>query len=319
MIEVTGLRKSFGPTAALSGVDIAAREGSVHALIGENGAGKSTLLRILAGALAPDAGSMTLGGQPYRPESPEDARFRGVAMVHQELSLCPHLTVAENVLLGQEPSRYGLLQRREMELRASEALRPIVGVDHPLDLGKRAADLSPASQQLVEIGRALASPKLRVLILDEPTSSLGRADVERLFTVIRALRGRGLTILYVSHFLEEVKEIADTYTVLRDGWAVGEGAMAEATLPEIVEKMAGRKVEELFPRSPRPVGEALLEVTDLAGAIKPKRASFVLHRGEVVGIAGLLGAGRTELCRAIFGLDPVRSGSIRVGAMMGPA
>jgi ribose transport system ATP-binding protein len=318
-IEIEGLCKSFGLTQALSGVTLSAKKGAVHALIGENGAGKSTLLQILAGVLAPDGGSMRLGGEPYRPKSPEDARRAGVAMVHQELSLCPHLTVAENVLLGEEPSSFGLLRRREMERRAKAALLPILGADHPLLPDAIVGELSPAAQQLVEIGRALASPRSCALILDEPTSSLGKADVERLFSVLRALRDQGLTILYVSHFLEEVQAIADTFTVLRDGEVVKSGQMAEVSLPEIVESMAGRAIEELFPRSPRTRGAVALTLSELGGAQKPANASLTLHRGEVLGIAGLIGAGRTELCRAIFGLDPVRRGEISVGAYRGPA
>jgi ribose transport system ATP-binding protein len=318
-IEIEGLRKAFGPTQALCGVSLSAKRGAVHALIGENGAGKSTLLRILAGALAPDGGSMRLGGELYRPKSPEDARRAGVAMVHQELSLCPHLTVAENVLLGEEPSSFGLLRRREMERRTEAVLAPILGANQSLRPDAIVGELSSASQQLVEIGRALASPLLRALILDEPTSSLGKDDVERLFSVLRALREKGLTIVYVSHFLEEVLAIADTFTVLRDGQTVQSGPMAGVTLPEIVESMAGRAIEELFPRSPRARGPIALTLTDLGGAQKPTNASLTLHRGEVLGIAGLLGAGRTELCRAIFGLDPVRRGEITVGAYRGPA
>ena len=318
-IEVQELRKSFGPTAALSGVSLSAAQGSVHALIGENGAGKSTLLQILAGSIAPDGGTMRLCGVPYRPKSPEDARRAGVTMVHQELSLCPHLTVAENVMLGEEPSRFGLLRRREMERRAEAALGPILGFDHVLRPDAIVGELSPAAQQMVEIGRALATPGMRVLILDEPTSSLGKGDVDRLFEVLRALRAQGLTILYVSHFLEEVQAIADTFTVLRDGKVVLSGDMADVTLPDIVGSMAGRAIEELFPRSPRARGDVALALTDLGGAEKPARATLELHRGEVLGIAGLLGAGRTELCRAIFGLDPVRRGEIKVGAYQGPA
>ena len=318
-LEARGLRKSFGSTKALSGIDVEADKGAVHALIGENGAGKSTLLGILAGAFAPDEGSMRLAGEPYRPRSPEDARRAGVAMVHQELSLCPHLTVAESLFLGQEPSSFGFVRRREMERRAREVMAPILGDDPWIVPDEVVGELPPSSQQLVEIGRALAEPRLRVLILDEPTSSLGKADVERLFSVIRTLRDKGLAILYVSHFLEEVQAIADTYTVLRDGQVVGAGRMAEATPPEIVGKMAGRQIDALFPRSPRTPGKAALTIKGLAGATKPTSASLTLHRGEVLGIAGLLGAGRTELARAIFGLDPVRRGEIRVGVVQGAA
>ena len=315
-LQVRGLRKAFGATVALDGVELEVAPGQIRAIVGENGAGKSTLLEILAGAQRADAGEILLEGAPYRPRRPEDARRAGVAMVHQELSLCPHLSVAENILLGVEPTRLGFVRRGEVARRAAAALAPLgVGVD----AGALVGDLPPAAQQLVEIARALAQTSCRVLILDEPTSSLAAADVERLFAVLRRLRAEGMSILYVSHFLEEVKAIADAYTVLRDGRTAGAGAM-EGTEPSVlVEKMAGRAVDTLFPRSPRTPGEVILDVSGLAGTLRPTSASLALRRGEVLGIAGLVGAGRTELLRAVFGLDPVRRGTVKVGAYVGPA
>jgi ribose transport system ATP-binding protein len=302
-------------------VDIAVARGEIHALVGENGAGKSTLLKILAGALSKDAGEMLLDGARYHPRSPEDARRAGVAMVYQELSLCPHMSVAENVLLGVEPARFGFVRRDELRSRAAAAIAQLAadGGDAAIDPDARAGDLPPAAQQLVEIARALAVSECRVLILDEPTSSLARAEVERLFAVLRRLRDRGVSVLYVSHFLEEVQEIAGAYTVLRDGRTAGAGAMEGTEPAALVEKMAGRAVDTLFPRSERTAGDVILEVSDLAGASKPKRASLSLRRGEVLGIAGLVGAGRTELLRAVFGLDPVRRGVVKVAAHVGPA
>jgi ribose transport system ATP-binding protein len=319
-IEITGLRKSFGTAPALRGVDISAGAGEVHAILGENGAGKSTLMKILAGALAPDGGAIQLGGRPYRPRGPGDARRAGIAMVHQELSLCPHLTVAENVLLGAEPARLGFLRGRAMDARVRAALAPVLSEDTGmLRPDSVVSGLPPASRQLVEIARALSQDALQILLFDEPTSSLGRGDVERLFAVIRGLRARGLTVLYVSHFLEEAQSIADSFTVLRDGETVGRGAMSDVTLPDLVGMMAGRRIDALFPRTARTPGEEVVRIDDLAGVVKPERASLTLRRGEVLGIAGLLGAGRTELLRAIFGLDPVRSGALRVKAFVGPA
>jgi len=312
-LVVRGARKAFGPTVALDDVGLTLAPGEVHALLGENGAGKSTLLNILAGTHAMDEGEMTLDGAPYRPRGPRDARRAGVAMVHQELSLCPHLTVAENVLLGAEPTSGGFVRRAELERRAAAVLEQLA----PIDPRARVGDLPPAAQQLVEIARALAQSECRVLILDEPTSSLAAADVERLFDVVRRLRDEGVTILYVSHFLEEVRAIADAYTVLRDGRSVGVGRIEGTSVAAIVERMAGRAVETLYPRSARTPGEVVLEITDLAGALKPERASLALRRGEVLGVAGLVGAGRTELLRAVFGLDPVRRGVVRVGAYTG--
>ncbi len=317
-LEVRGARKAYGSTVALDGVDLAVGAGEVHALVGENGAGKSTLLKILAGAETMDAGDIVLDGAPYRPRRPEDARRAGVAMVHQELSLCPHLTVAENVYLGAEPTRFGFVRAGELSRRAAAVLAPLAG-GAPLDPAARVGDLPPAAQQLVEIARALAQSTCRVLILDEPTSSLAAAEVERLFAVLRRLSAEGVSVLYVSHFLEEVRAIAGRYTVLRDGRTRGAGSMEGTDPSALVEKMAGRAVETLFPRSERTPGEVILEVTDLAGAKKPRRAGFALRRGEVLGIAGLVGAGRTELLRAVFGLDPVQSGTVKVGAFVGPA
>ncbi len=313
--------KAFGPTIALGGVSFSAEPGQVHALIGENGAGKSTLMNVLAGALTADSGELLLDGAPYRPLGPTDARRAGVAMVHQELSLCPHLSVAENVLLGAEPSSFGLLRRAEMHQLTLDALAQVSDParDTMLRPETRVSDLSPAGQQLVEIARAVSQTSCRVLILDEPTSSLAADDVKKLFTVIRTLREKGLAIIYISHFLEEVQEISDSFTVLRDGKTVGTGPMAGAKISEIVGMMAGREVQELFPRSLRTPGDAVIELEGLDGVEKPIGASLTLRRGEVLGIAGLVGAGRTELVRAIFGLDAVKGGSIKVMGVSGAA
>ena len=320
-LVLRGVRKSFGATAALGGVEMVVRAGEVHALIGENGAGKSTLLGLLAGAIAPDAGEILLDGAPYRPGGPRDARLAGVAIVHQELSLCPHLTVAENVLLGALPTRHGLLARAEMHARAKAALAQLRSGDEGVVIAPDAlvGDLPPASRQLVEIARALAQTSARVLLLDEPTSSLASDDASRLLGLVRALKTRGVTVVYISHFLEEVREVADSFTVLRDGKTVGSGTIAKTDLSELVRMMVGRQVDELFPTTPRKAGEIVLEVKDLAGVVKPSSASLTLRRGEVLGLAGLVGAGRTELVRAVFGLDPVRKGEIRVAAWTGTA
>ena len=315
-LRMEGIAKRFGATVALDGVDLHVAGGEVLALVGENGAGKSTLMKVLSGAHPPDAGRMWLDGEPYHPRRPLDARRAGVAMIYQELSLARHLSVAENILLGVEPTRGPLLDRRAMRRAATEALatlgRPDISPDAPV------GRLSVAEQQLVEIGRAVAVG-CRVLVLDEPTSSLAKSDIARLFELVRRLRARGHAIVYISHFLEEVKAVADRFTVLRDGRSVGGGPTAPASPDQIVALMVGRQVEDLYPRSARTPGEALLEVRDLAGVGKPARASLTLHRGEVLGIAGLVGAGRTELLRAVFGLERVRAGTVRVAAFVGPA
>lgn len=310
--EMRGVRKAFGPTVALDAVDFSVRAGEVCALIGQNGAGKSTLMSTLAGAVVPDAGEMWIDGARFAPRSPTDARRRGVAMIHQSLSLAPDLSVMENIALGAEPARFGIVRRDDMRRTAATALADLGHGD--IDPERAAGDLSPAQQQLVEIARALASGS-RVLVLDEPTSSLAHADVQRLFQIVARLRGQGMAIVYISHFLEEVQVVADRFVVLRDGRVVGTGTIAETPTESIVELMVGRTVDTLYPRTERQAGDVVLELTDVV----PGAATLALRRGEVVGIAGLLGAGRTRLMRTIFGLEPVRSGRIRVGAFAGTA
>jgi ribose transport system ATP-binding protein len=310
--EMRGIRKAFGATLAVDGVDLFVAPGEVCAIVGQNGAGKSTLMAILAGALPADAGTMWLDGARYHPADPHAARTAGVAMIHQELSIAPHLSVAENILLGMEPSRLGMIRRDEMRRKARAALErlghPEIGLDDP------AGTLSPAGQQLVEIARALAVG-CRVLVLDEPTSSLTRTDTDHLFAVIRELQRSGHAIVYISHFIEEVKAIADRIVVLRDGKLAGGGPASTLAAPEIVRLMVGRSVDTLYPRSPRARGEAILDLSELGAA----RATFTLHRGEIIGIAGLLGAGRTRFLRSLFGLEPVRSGRVRLATYTGPA
>ena len=304
-----GIRKSFAATIAVDGVDLAVADGEVCALVGQNGAGKSTLMSILSGALAPDAGEMVLAGRPYRPRNPLDARRAGVAMIYQELSLAPHLSVMENVMLGLEPSRLGIVTWASVRETTRAALarlgRSDISVDAPL------ASLSVASQQIVEIARAVAVGS-RVLVMDEPTSSLAREDTRRLFEVIGQLKREGHAIVYISHFIEEVKEVADRIVVLRDGRVAGHLG-ADAQPSEIVTLMVGRNVDDLYPRSPRTQGERILDVDGFG----PMSATFTLHRGEIFGIAGLLGAGRTRLLRSIFGLEHVRGGQVKVGAWVG--
>ena len=315
-LSMHAVHKRFGATIALAGVDFSVDSGQVMALVGENGAGKSTLMKVLSGAHQPDEGQMWLDGKPYQPRNPLDARRAGVAMIYQELSLAPHLTVAENILLGVEPGVGPMMAWREARRIATDAMRQLGRPDIPVDV--QVSRLSIASQQLVEIARAIAVG-CRVLVLDEPTSSLTSQDIRLLFDLVRRLKSQGIAIIYISHFLEEVKEISDVFTVLRDGRSVGSGITAQARTRQIVSMMVGRDVEDLYPRSPRTTGEELLRIEDLAGSPKPVSASLTLHRGEVVGIAGLVGAGRTELLRAIFGLDPIRQGKIRVGLYEGPA
>jgi ribose transport system ATP-binding protein len=316
-LEARGIGKVFGSTRALDDVSFELRPGSVHAILGENGAGKSTLMRIVAGAERADSGSMILDGAAYAPLGPLEARRQGVAIVYQELSVCPDLSVAENVVLGAESSRFGWVDAKKHEARVLRALEPITRARGDLPLDTPVGTLSAAEQQLVEIGRALATENTRVLILDEPTSSLGGDDTDRLFRALADLRQAGLAILYISHFLEEVRRIADEFTVLRDGKFVGKGQVADVSNDALVAMMAGRAVDQVA-RAPRQSGEAVLTLRELSGVRLPRRASLTLHRGEVLGIAGLIGSGRTELLRAIFGLDEVSSGEVRVRAISGP-
>lgn len=290
-LSLRGIRKRFGVTVALAGVDLDVEGGEVLAVIGENGAGKSTLLNIIARSLDPDEGEVIL----------KDA---GVAYIRQELSLFPHLTVAENILMGREPARFGLIDRQAMVARTRALLdefgRPEIGPDETL------GRLSPASRQVVEICRALAADA-RLILMDEPTSSLERADVVRLFASIRKLCARGIAVVYVSHFLEEIREIAARAVVLRDGRSVWAGRLEEIVDEDLIRQMIGRPVEAVFgDPGPRPLGEVVLAVDSVANA------TFELRRGEILGIAGLVGSGRTELLRALFGLDPVRRGELKV-------
>lgn len=317
MLTLAGIRKRFGPTVALDGVDLDLRPGEVHALIGENGAGKSTLMNVLAGSLRADAGEMTLRGAPYAPSGPLDARRSGVALIHQELSLCGHLTVAENILMGLEPARAawaggGWLDRQAM---ARETAAVLEAFHHPeLRADRRVMDLPIAARQVVEICRAMAA-RASIVLMDEPTSSLPREDVERLFALIRRLRERGVAIVYISHFLEEVREIADRFTVLRDGRSVATGELKGVTNDHLISHMVGRPMEALFPEHDREApGQALLDVKDLVAPPVVRQASLTLREGEILGIAGLVGSGRTELVRALMGLAPVASGSVAIGS-----
>ncbi len=310
-----GIHKRFGATYALRGVDLEVEPGEIHALIGENGAGKSTLMKVLSGAHAPDRGRMWIDGDPYIPGNPLHARQSGVAMIYQELSLAPHLSVMENILLGIEPTTGPFVRWSEMRRRAAQALEEVGVDDIPPDVQVRSLPL--ARQQLVEIARAVAL-KSRVLVLDEPTSSLTQQDIDKLFALIRRLKQAGLAIVYISHFLEEVQAISDRYTVLRDGLTVGGGDTTAASVHEIVSLMVGREIEDLYPRSDRKTGEVLLTIRSVEGRAKPTSASFELRRGEILGISGLAGAGRTELIRAVFGLDEVVAGDVKIGAYEGP-
>ncbi|HEX5010590.1 MAG TPA: sugar ABC transporter ATP-binding protein, partial [Planctomycetota bacterium] len=305
MIEAVALVKRFGGARALDDVSLAVAPGTVHAIVGENGAGKSTLGRLLCGILRPDAGEVRLGGVPVRWRDPREALAAGVAMVHQELAVCPDLSVAENIALGRWPRRGLLVDRAAMERRA-EALLAEIGARLPVRAPLRS--LSVAQEQLVQIAAALGTGA-RVLVLDEPTSSLSQAEAERLLELVEVLRGRGTTVVYVSHRLPEVLRLADAVSVLRDGRHVATLPRAEASADTLVRLMVGRDLPAAAAAGRAP-GAALLEVRGLSSPGLLHDVSLQVRAGEIVGLAGLVGAGRSELARALFGLDPRARGHV---------
>ncbi len=307
-VELRGISKRFGATAALTDVSMDLRAGEIHALVGENGAGKSTLVKILAGVHAPDAGTILLDGVETQIADPTAARAHRVAVVHQEPRLFPDLSVAENVFLANPPTgRLGEISWREMR-RAAAAL--FTQLDVRLDVGAPVRGLSMADQQLVEIAKAL-SLDARVLILDEPTASLSTHEVERLFTIVRRTRDRGVAVLFVSHRLDEVFRLSDRATVFRDGRHVITAATRDLTTADLVRHMVGRAVT-LFPKGEAAIGEVLLEVRGLTRAGEFRDVSFTVRAGEILGLAGLVGAGRTEIARVLFGISRPSGGEVRL-------
>ena len=310
IIALEGIEKSFGPVSVLRGVRFDVRPGEVHALMGENGAGKSTLIRIMSGAHQPNAGTLTVDGRATRFAGPREAQAAGIAVVHQELLLFPALTVAENVWLGHAPrTGRGTIDWRAMR-RGARAL--LDRLDCPdLDVDAPVSTLSVANRQRVEIARAL-SREARVLIMDEPTAALPEADVRRLLDVVRALRAEGVGIVYVSHRMNEIFEISDRVTVLRDGAAIATRPIGAVTEPSLVSMMVGRDIAQLFPKDEPTLGATVLEVRGLTMGSKVRDASFSVRAGEILGIAGLVGSGRTELAQTIFGVTPATAGEIRI-------
>ncbi|HWH24655.1 MAG TPA: sugar ABC transporter ATP-binding protein [Candidatus Limnocylindria bacterium] len=308
-LRVEAISKSFGETRALSEVSLSVRPASVHALVGENGAGKSTLGRIIAGIIRPDAGRIYIDGEPVELNWPRDALDRGIAAIAQEIALVPSLTAAENVLLGVEPCRLGFVRRRTMAQRYRE-LAASVGFEVPAD--RPVGSLSIAQQQEVEILRAL-SRNARLVVMDEPSARLSAAETDKLHRLIRALAEGGRSVLLISHFLNEVLAVADTVSVLRDGRAVHEAPTATQTEASLVEKMLGRKLGAQFParRPAPPSAPVVLRAADLSGP-GFDGVSLAVRAGEIVGLAGLVGAGRTEVGRAIVGAAPVHAGTLEI-------
>ncbi len=310
ILRLENIHKSFGPVRALRGVDLDVYPGEVHALIGENGAGKSTLMKILSGAYEPDEGTMTLDGLPYRPESPRSGRDAGIGMIYQELTIAPHLSVIENVTLGLERSNLGWIQARRSDVVETLAALGQDDMDPDVPAGR----LSLGKQQVVEVARVVLS-KARVVVMDEPTSSLSAADTEALFAMVRRLTATGVAVIYISHFLEEVVEIGNRYTVLRDGVTTATGLLHGLSIDDLIPPMIGRSVEELYPTSERTMGEPVLMAEDVSGLQNvPVGLTLSVRRGEILGIAGLVGAGRSESLRTLIGLREGVDGYLRCGS-----
>jgi ribose transport system ATP-binding protein len=310
LLLMENISKHFGATCALAGVDFDLERGEVHALLGENGAGKSTLIKILSGAIRPDRGAMHLDGSWYSPSSPLESRRSGISVIYQELNLAPHLSVEENIMLGREWTSRGFLRRRKMREKVKEALSLVRHTEISPDTPVR--QLSMAARQTVEIARALLE-KAKILVMDEPTSSLSGEDSQRLFEIIKRLKSQGVGIIYISHFLEEVQQVADRFTVLRDGTKVGTGKMEETSLDKLIQMMVGGEMRQMFPRVEHRVEGLYLEAAKLKGKKMSVEVDLNLHRGEILGVAGLVGSGRTEFLRTIFGLDPWESGLVKIG------
>ncbi len=306
-LELIDVAKSFGAVVALSSADLALHSGSIHALVGENGAGKSTLVKIIAGLYRRDSGVYRLDGSEVDFSSTAQAKSAGVAVIYQEPTLFPDLTVAENIFMGRQPrGRLGLIDRAAMRAAAAELFARL-GV--PIDPDRIAEGLSIADQQIIEIAKAI-SMDARVLVMDEPTAALSGVEVERLFAVARSLRDGGAAILFISHRFDEVFDLCDRITVMRDGRYIQTHATSEVTIDQIVKEMVGRSIEALFPKVVAPIGDVVLSVEGLSRQGVFRDVSFEVRAGEIVGLSGLVGAGRTEIVRAVFGIDAYDTGTV---------
>jgi len=309
LLAVEGIRKEFPGVLALDDVSFRLKRGSVHALMGENGAGKSTLMKILAGIYTPDEGQVTLRGVPIRLQSPLDALENGIAMIHQELNLMPFMTVAENIWIRREPkNRFGFVDHGEMHRMTSE-LFDRLKID--LDPEVEVRHLSVASRQMVEIAKAV-SYESDVLIMDEPTSALTETEVGHLFAIIRDLRAHGIGIVYITHKMSELFEIADEFSVFRDGKYIGSHAASDVTRDDIIRMMVGREITQMFPKEDVPIGDVVLSVKNLTLKDVFEDVSFDVRAGEILGVAGLVGSGRSNVAETIFGVTPATSGTIEL-------
>jgi rhamnose transport system ATP-binding protein len=309
LLQLKAIQKRFGGVVALKNGNLSVNSGEVHLLMGENGAGKSTLMKIVAGMFPPDAGEMLWNGQPISFRNPAEAQAHGIAMVHQECLLAQHLSVAENIFLGRQPANpFGLVNRRSME---QQAARLIAEHNFPLQADWIVQNLSPAQKQLVEICRAIQAGS-GLLIFDEPTSSLSDSETREVFRIVRELRERGTGVIYITHRLDELRSVGDRVTIFRDGEWVHTCPLSELSTAELIKHMVGREVTSIYSREPVKPGRELMRVEGLSRGGVLHDISFSLRAGEIVGLAGLVGAGRTELCRALFGIDRIDSGKVMV-------
>jgi len=308
LIEARGITKTFPGVRALDGVDFDLKAGETHILLGENGAGKSTLMKVLAGAYQPDAGTIALDGRTVRMANPRHAQKLGVGIIYQEFNLVPYMNVAQNIFQGRFPHRWGFLDHATMH---AESRKLLDSLNMDIDTRAKVVNLGVAQQQMVEVAKAL-SVQSRILIMDEPTAALTDREIEQLFATIHRLKQQGIGIIYISHRLQEVHQIGDRVTVFRDGRLIGTRAVSQVTLDELIGMMVGRTITHMFPRDYQPRGPEALRVEGVVSGTRLRGASLTVHGGEIVGLAGLVGAGRTELARAIFGADPYQQGQVWV-------
>ena len=309
ILEMRNISKSFGGVNALRDVSFQCRPGTVHALVGENGAGKSTLIKILAGALLPDSGEIIFKGQKHQSFSTRKALNSGISVIYQELALVSQMTVAENIFLGREPRKYfGIVDKKRLKIEAKKLLKQL---GFEVDMDMEVGEMTVAYQQMVEIAKAL-SKNADLIIMDEPSAILAGHELDQLFLIIESLKKRGVTIIYISHRLEEVFRIANEVTILKDGQLVGTKPIKDLSRGELVKMMVGRTLEEVFPVSSNQPGTFVLQVDEISTKTILNQVSFNLREGEILGVAGMVGSGRTELARAIFGADPLTSGTIKI-------
>ncbi|EMM7986408.1 TPA: sugar ABC transporter ATP-binding protein [Morganella morganii] len=310
LLRVEGVRKAFGQVVALKNAQFSLKRGSIHALCGGNGAGKSTFLSILMGFIRPDAGEIYVKGRRYEFHQPIEALHAGIAIVQQELSSIPDLTVAENIWLGREPRRFGFVDFKQLNRQTAELLTDL---HFDISPSEKMRNLSVAEQQLVEIAKALSHADADIIIMDEPTSAIGEEDAQKIFDVITRLTEKGKGIIYVSHRLSEIFQIADTFTIFRDGTFITDGPLADITREKLIELIIGREIKDEFAKFNEPTDETIMEVRELSRDDQVQDISLTLKKGEILGIYGLVGSGRSEFLDLIFGIEHADKGTIKIG------